>query len=928
MLTYSKVLSFLLSGILYLTLGAQVVFAQSINMAEQIKTLTTTKSFLRAGSALFETDDLAKFYALRNNQPVWTENGAVTPFAAALKQAIIDLSAKHGLVAADYWTNELENYYEGLNEKIAIAFELAATESYLLLGMNLANGRIDPTYIDDDVRFKKRIFVDHRVMAQAVSATPGMMADIVETLAPQHIFYKNTLSILAQLRQVKSSGGFMRMRKPNVKIEVGTKNSVISFLRERLRQQGYQLTGTGNIYDEELSLAVQEMQKEYGFEVSATLKPDSGIWGVLAVSVDQRISQTEATLEKLRWLPKQLEPNMIFVNTNATELKVFENNQVINQFKSINGRALRRTPMMKTYITRVIFNPRWIATDSIVLQDKLPEIIKDPTFLARIRMRIFNRVTGQVVDPTTLDWVHDGRKIARQNLFVMDPGPKNALGTFKFPLAPDLRYPNVSNKDDIFMHFTDNPDLFNKPNARHLSSGCIRIEKAQWLAGYLLKNVPGYDETSIENLIAKGIDGEIFQTDKIVPLPEADYRAVYTVPLTVEMTASGKPRFMKDVYLHDRRIGAAVLSKNVRGEANQSTLLTAPGAVATGLKVIGQAGVTQQFGQVVAVKCDEPQWTENSRTYISMINRQCDKAVTFDLNTAQELPTGKYLVGFENSIYPGFVEIHQGEIVTIQLQKIAVPTSFSKENSIKIYRDFTSLTEQKKVYFEKFYLGKSIFRQTARKFGDFYLAGLTDIDLASQSNYSYCSDNRIEKLKLAIDIREQAKFVCESYNNAKSMMDYADLYRFDPKGSYQEASAEAPGDIFPKKMLRHLVATPMKSSDFVSVMPGVYRIIGSSGRTDSRVTTLNLVENYPNLSRSFTNSRNKGEEDDIDLPTTMASSEQIANITRGNAVGNCSSAVMWRTEKRSYCTTDAADGCNRSLAQECSEMNLDLRFRK
>lgn len=927
MLKRRKVPSPILSTLLCLTLSSQFAFGQIVSPSDQIKNLITTENFLRAGSAFFETDDVAKFYALRNDQPVWTENGAATPFAAALKQAIITLSLKHGLIASDYWTQDLEDYYSSLNPQTAVAFELAATASFLLLGEHLSDGRIDPTFIDNDVRFKRRVFIDHTVMAQAVSAQPGMLADIVESLAPQNIYYKNTVAILAQLNDVKASGGYKALRKPTVTLKVGMKHSTVPSLRSRLNQQGYNLVGTDDIFDQELSTAIQEMQAENSFEVSSVLKPDSGIWGVLATSMDQRISQTQATLEKLRWLPKQLEPNMIFVNTNATELKVYENNEVINHFKSINGRVLRRTPMMKTYITRVIFNPRWTATDSVVLQDKLPELIKDPTFLDRIRMKIYNRTTGKVVDPTTLDWAHDGRRIARQNMFVMDPGPKNALGTFKFPLAPDPKAPGVSNADDIFMHFTDNPELFKKPSARHLSSGCIRIEKAQWLAGYLLKNVPGYDDVSIESLIAKGIDGEIFQTDKLVLLPEADFRAVYTVPLTVEKTASGKPRFMKDSYLHDRRIIAAVMSANVRAAGNQPDILTTKDPVTSGLKVTGQAGATQQFGQVIAIRCDEPQFSENPRTQMRVINHQCDRPVAFGLNVAQGLPAGKYLVGFENSIYPGFVQVRAGEVTSIQLQKIAVPPSFAKERGIKVYRDMTSLVEQKKVYFEKFYFGKNIFRQTVRKFGDFYLAAGNDIDLASQANYSYCSDNVIDKLRLVVDIREHAKFVCESYNSAQGMMDYADLFRFDSRGSYQEASSEAPGDIIPKRMLRTLVATPMKGSDFVSVLPGVYRVAGESGQSDIRATNVGLVENYPNLVRSFGNSQNQGEQDDTDLATTVGAPVDAAVIV-ANAHPSCASAVLWRTEKRSYCTQDAAEGCNRSQAQECSEMSLDLRFRK
>ena len=243
-------------------------------------------------------------------------------------------------------------------------------------------------------------------------------------------------------------------------------------------------------------------------------------------------------------------------------------------------------------------------------------------------------------------------------------------------------------------------------------------------------------------------------------------------------------------------------------------------------------------------------------------------------------------------------------------------------------RDLSSQIEQKKMYFEKFYYGKNIFRQAIRKFGDFYLAGLTDIDTAPQASYAYCSENAIDKLRLVIDIREHAKFVCETYNQAQTFMDYADLYRFSTSGTAQEATVDYPGDVIPKMHLRYLVATPMNGNDFVSVMPGVYRISTDSNRS-TRATTANISESYPSDIRTFANSQNHGEADDTDLVTTVAaagSSAEVAVTT--STAGRCVDAPVWRTEKRSYCTSDSLDGCNRALAQQCDEMKLDLRFRK
>ena len=127
--------------------------------------------------------------------------------------------------------------------------------------------------------------------------------------------------------------------------------------------------------------------------------------------------------------------------------------------RTINGRALRRTPMMLTWLTQVILNPKWTATDSVIIQDKLPMIQNDVTFLSKIRMRLIDKATQIETDPTNLDWHNDARGIARKYDFVMDPGPKNALGVYKFPLSSDPRIYG-SNSDAIFMHYTDDPSLF------------------------------------------------------------------------------------------------------------------------------------------------------------------------------------------------------------------------------------------------------------------------------------------------------------------------------------------------------------------------------------------------------------------------------------------------------------------------------------
>ncbi len=895
-----------------------------------IQNVLASRSLLKAGSNIFETNHLMKLYSERNFEPIWIRNGLKTEFVEAYKLMVNQLSLKHGLISSDYYNSEIDSYLNSLNSENTVAAELLLSNLYLRLASDLSDGRIEPTTIDNDVRFKKRIFTDYRILAQALSAQPSMMAPIVETLAPEHVYYKNTLEILATLNLIKSQGGYKSIVNPKVNLKLNSKHTVVQTLRERVIQHGYNLSGSGQVYDQELSNAIQEIQKENGYLVNSDLLADSGVWTIFGVSVDARILQTQATLEKLRWLPKKLEPNMIFVNTNATEMKVYENNQVIKSMSTINGRALRRTPMMQTWLTHVVLNTTWTATDSVILQDKLPEIQKDINFLKKIRMHIIDNSSGVEVDPATLDWKNNSRSIARKHSFVMDPGPKNALGVYKFPMSAD-KNTYGSNSDDIFMHFTDDPSLFSKNN-RHLSSGCVRLSEAKWFAEYLLKNNLQYTPEYIDSVISKGTLGEVFQSNIRVKLPPEEFRAVYTVPLTVEKTATGHVRFMKDHYLHDRRISATALS--LPGRSDQFSKKLNSTAVGTGrLMVSGTAGANQYYSQVVAQKCSEPESMINPRTSMQKLNRKCSAPVKFELNTAQNLEAGSYILGFENTIYPGFVNINSGGSVQIDLQKISVPASMSKEKNIKAYRDLGSLVEQKKIYFQQFYSGQNLFRETIRSYGDLSLAGLGDVDIATSSTYNFCSENNLNNLVLAKDIREHALFVCETMNGAQAMMDMADLYRFQSNGTYQEATVDYPGDIFPKRYLRTLVSAPMRATDFISVMPGHYRF-STETKTSDRINALTIAESYPAGQRRFVKSRlntintNEFSESDVQALTESGSDPSLKTTPQALVMGHCQTATVWRTDQRSYCIQDSQEGCDRTKSAMCEEIKLDLRFRK
>ena len=123
-----------------------------------------------------------------------------------------------------------------------------------------------------------------------------------------------------------------------------------------------------------------------------------------------------------------------------------------------------------------MLSPRWNVPHKIAVQDKLPLIKKDPSYLASHGMRVFRGWGGeaQELDPAAVDWSRLSAGSFPYRL-QQDPGPLNALGRVKF------MFPN---KFDVYLHDTPSRELFDK-TSRPYSSGCIRIEKPLELADYI-----------------------------------------------------------------------------------------------------------------------------------------------------------------------------------------------------------------------------------------------------------------------------------------------------------------------------------------------------------------------------------------------------------------------------------------------------------
>ena len=154
-----------------------------------------------------------------------------------------------------------------------------------------------------------------------------------------------------------------------------------------------------------------------------------------------------------------------------------ENGQVVRRYVAVVGSPDKATPTIETRITDINFNPTWTVPVSVVKNEIIPQMRKNPGYLAKNRIRILG-TGGTEVDPTKVDWATE--KAANYTLR-QDSGLDNSLGQVRI---------DMPNRFAVYMHDTPAKSLFAR-SVRFHSHGCVRVGQVKELVGWLLQGVEG-----------------------------------------------------------------------------------------------------------------------------------------------------------------------------------------------------------------------------------------------------------------------------------------------------------------------------------------------------------------------------------------------------------------------------------------------------
>ncbi|MDO9830486.1 L,D-transpeptidase family protein [Glaesserella parasuis] len=234
--------------------------------------------------------------------------------------------------------------------------------------------------------------------------------------------------------------------------------------------------------------------------------------------------------QRLRLIPSF--SNGIFVNIPSYQLYYFRDGKLALQSKVIVGRDDRRTPVMYSKLSNVVVNPPWNVPSTIKNKDLVPKLRKDPSLADRLGYEILDG-KGNKLSAYNINWAaYEGKNNFPYHIR-QKVGDDSALGRYKF---------NMPSSDAIYLHDTPNRGLFSK-SSRALSSGCVRVAKADELATLLLSEAGWSLQKKQDVLASKKTTSAPIRSDNPVYL--------YYVTSWVE---GGKVYTLPDIYQFDKSL--------------------------------------------------------------------------------------------------------------------------------------------------------------------------------------------------------------------------------------------------------------------------------------------------------------------------------------------------------------------------------------
>ncbi|MEX9753647.1 L,D-transpeptidase [Providencia vermicola] len=523
------------------TAPQQAVIATPTVVMTPAESLAQITSSLPADVKPVFSSQIAKIYADRQMKLLWQDETAIEQF----QQQLAELALSGVQPQFSEWLVALENtQLSELGRDVMLSDAMLGYLQYLS-GVS-ANGQF---WLYQKKPYNISAPTVEQMKPWLESVAENNLSEWVKAQAPQHALYQPMRQEM--LKQLNMNDDGLELVETKT-LKPGQSSDDVITLREILYRQGFidaaaistevdaaaseeekaKATAQARLYSEDLIEPVKKFQQSYGLEADGMVGKGTKVW--LNMKPQQKAGLMALNIQRLRIIPEDSGTG-ILVNIPAFSLNFYLNDDVILDSKVIVGRPDRKTPIMSSALNNVVINPPWSVPTSMARKDIAPRGKQDPSYFSRKGYTVYSG-WGQdsfEIDPYSINW----DEITPANFpyrIRQAPGPTNSLGRYKF---------NMPSSDAIYLHDTPNHSLFNR-SARAISSGCVRVNKANELASILLGDA-GWEQKRIDGAVKAG-------STRYVNIP--DRIPVYLYYQTAWVDKEQKPQYRADIYQYDNSI--------------------------------------------------------------------------------------------------------------------------------------------------------------------------------------------------------------------------------------------------------------------------------------------------------------------------------------------------------------------------------------
>jgi murein L,D-transpeptidase YcbB/YkuD len=488
--------------------------------------------------SILRADILQYLYEKNSYQAKWSKEAKWTPAGNVLIK-FIENAKLYGLFPEDYHYNTISAVSRELEadsnaRKDAVRWSKAdvlLTDGLLQIIKDVKLGRLQKDSITlriDSILTKD--FYEQQVenVLQFISVTR-----VVDSLEPPITGYHELREGIKNFLDSAAFNDYTYVPNPaydSVKFK--------ETLPKRLLEEGLlDSAGTDSLH---IAKAIKKYQEQKKLKVDG--KAGNETVRSLNMTDKAKFIRIALSLDKYKMLPQKMPQKYVWVNLAGYYMHLKENDTVKIYSKVVVGKPLTRTPELNSSISEMVTYPQWSVPQSIIVKEFLPELKKNPGYLAKKGFSLLDMKNNEV-DPYFVDW--SKYKLGIPYKIVQGSGDDNALGIMKF---------NFPNKYAVYLHDTNQRYLFAR-SSRDLSHGCVRVQEWQKLSNYILEN----DSVYVTSISTNNSFTKIDSVSKWLERKEKHYIPVRSrIPLFIRYITceakDGKIVFYDDIYNEDQKL--------------------------------------------------------------------------------------------------------------------------------------------------------------------------------------------------------------------------------------------------------------------------------------------------------------------------------------------------------------------------------------